>query len=147
MKELVQIMYNKNHITALTADKCKMQFSQLCNLASETLHHQFQEYSRSKDRLDKFYYNIIRQNPDFADVFSIIHLILILSHGNASVESGFSVNADMLVENLLEESLSAQRTVYDSVQAAGGLTGVNIDKSTLQFVRSEKQKISRNIGM
>lgn len=46
------------------------------------------------------------------------------------------MNADMLVENLQEESLAAQRTVYDSVQAAGGLTGVNIDKSMFQFVRS-----------
>lgn len=42
----------------------------------------------------------------------------------------------MLVENLQEVSLVAQRIVYDSVQAAGGLTGVNIDKSMLQFVRS-----------
>jgi len=45
------------------------------------------------------------------------------------------VNADMLVDNLQEESLVAQRTVYDSLQASGGLIGVNIDKSLLQFVR------------
>ena len=48
----------------------------------------------------------------------------------------FSVNADMLVENLQEESLAAQRTVYDSVQAAGGLTGVNIDKSMFPEVHT-----------
>jgi len=41
-------------------------------------------------------------------------LILVLSHGNAAVESGFSVNGDMLVENLHEASLVAQRIVYDS---------------------------------
>ena len=46
------------------------------------------------------------------------------------------MNADMLVENLQEESLAAQRTVYDPVQAAGGLTGVNIEKSMFHFVRS-----------
>ena len=39
---------------------------------------------------------------------------LILSHGSAAVESGFSINNDMLVENLLEESLVGQRIVYDS---------------------------------
>jgi len=68
-------------------------------------------------------------------LFPIVSLILILSYGNAGVESGFSVNADMPVENLQEESLVAQRTVYDSVQAAGSLTLVDIDKSMLQFVR------------
>jgi len=51
-------MYTKNHITALTADKYKMQFSQLCDLSSETLRQQFQDFSRSKDRLDKFYYKV-----------------------------------------------------------------------------------------
>lgn len=68
-------------------------------------------------------------------MFPIVSLILILSYGNAGVESGFSVNADMPVENLQEESLVAQRTVYDSVQAAGSLTLVDIDKSMLQFAR------------
>lgn len=140
MKELVQILYNKNHITAVTADKSKMQMSSLCDLASTELHQQFKDYSRSTDRLDEFYYTIIGQNGDFAELFSIVRLILTLSHGNASVESGFSVNADMLVENLQEDSLVAQRTVYDSVQASGGLIGVNIDKSMLQFVRGAHRR-------
>ena len=64
-------------------------------------------------RLDEFYYDIIGRNPDSAELFWIVRLILTLSHGNASVESGFSVNADMLVENLQEESLIKQRTLYD----------------------------------
>ena len=68
-------------------------------------------------------------------MFPIVSLILILSYGNAGVESGFSVNADMTLENLQEESLVTQRTVYDSVQAAGSLTLVDIDKSMLQFAR------------
>ena len=58
-----------------------------------------------------------------------------LSHGNASVESGFSVNQEMLVENLHEESLVAQRQVYDAVLAAGGVAAVEIEKSMLQHVR------------
>jgi len=117
MKEVVQILYNKNHITALTADKSKMWMS---SLASKELQQQFKDYSRSKD-LDEFYYTTIGQNPEFAELFSIVRLILTLSHGNTSVESGFLVNADMLVDNLQGESLVAQRTVYDWVQASGGV--------------------------
>jgi len=45
-----------------------------------------------------------------------VRLVLTLSHGNASVESGFSVYADMLVEKLHKDSLLAQRIVYDGVQ-------------------------------
>jgi len=100
MKELVQILYNKNHITALTANKSKTQMSSLCDLASKKLQQQFKDYSRSKDWQDKFYYTIIGQNPEFSDLFSIVWLILTLSHGNASLEYGFSVNVYMLVDNL-----------------------------------------------
>ena len=48
--------------------------------------------------------------------------MLIFSHGNASVESGFSINKDMIAvqKNLAEESLVAQRMVYDAVRAGGG---------------------------
>ena len=48
-----------------------------------------------------------------------------MSHGQASVESGFSVNQSMLVENLQEESLIAQRQVYDGQQSLGGLKSLN----------------------
>ena len=51
-----------------------------------------------------------------------------------AVESGFSVNGDMLVENLHEPSLVAQRMVFDSIKSAGGVMGVVIDKRLLQHV-------------
>jgi len=44
--------------------------------------------------------------------------MLSLFHGNAAVERSFSINKECLVENLLEDSLVAQRVVYDAVSAA-----------------------------
>ena len=38
-----------------------------------------------------------------------------LSHGNASVERGFSVNESILVENMSERSLIGQRLVIDAI--------------------------------
>jgi len=49
-----------------------------------------------------------------------------MSH--ASVESGFLVNAYIVVENQQEESLIAPRMVNDSVLASGDFIRVNIDK-------------------
>ena len=40
---------------------------------------------------------------------------MVLSHGNARVESGFSINDDMLLPNMLSESIIAQRIVYEAV--------------------------------
>ena len=38
------------------------------------------------------------------------------------------------MENLQEDSLIAQRVVYDAVQSAGGLTSAKIDKPLLSYV-------------
>src|SRR6266516_3466585 len=66
--------------------------------------------------------------------------VFVLSHGNASVESGFSINNEILVENLHEESVVAQRQVYDAVHDAGGIAGINVNKSMLQFVRGARSR-------
>ena len=81
---------------------------------------------------------MLGNNTEASELFSVVKMILILSHGNATVESGFSVNGSILVENLHEQSVVAQRLAYDSVTAAGGITSVNIDKSMMNYVRSSR---------
>lgn len=63
-------------------------------------------------------------------------IVLCLSHGNSSVERGFSVNKECLVENMKEESLVAQRLVYDEVSAAGGVAEVDVTDKMIDMVRS-----------
>jgi len=129
MKLLVENMYEKGCITAVNGDKCRSQFSDLCGKASSSLKSNFSAYSVKVNRLDTFYYDIIGQDIEFAELFSVVKLVLILAHGNATVESGFSVNKDMLVENLHEKSLVAQRTVYEAVQSAGGISYNKLTKT------------------
>ena len=54
------------------------------------------------ERLDVFYMS--RLYPAMS---------MTLSHGNARVESGFSANKEMLVENMSEGSLVARRMVLE----------------------------------
>ena len=62
-------------------------------------------------------------------------MVLILSHGNAQVESGFSINGDILSENLHGESVVAQRQVYDRIHDQGGVLNVDITKEMMFSVR------------
>ena len=57
-----------------------------------------------KSRLDDFMVSILSDKEDLAVLYEVIQMVLILSHGNAQVESGFSINGDILSENLQEES-------------------------------------------
>jgi hypothetical protein len=134
MAELLQKLYEANHISAVVADRVKIQYAELCSRAQGHLKQRFTEYS-AKERLDTFYIKVLGGDEDLAELWSIIKFVLILSHGQASVESGFSINADMLVENMHEESLVAQRQVYDAVKAQGGLLKVKIDKRMQQAAR------------
>ena len=46
----------------------------------------------------------------------IFKILLILSHGQAQVERGFSTNSQILVDNLHSESLIAQRVINDHMK-------------------------------
>lgn len=64
----------------------------------------------------------------------VVKIILILSHGNARVEAGFSINKDELSENMSEDALVAHRIVYDCVQRQGGLKKVEITSEMMKSV-------------
>lgn len=69
--------------------------------------------------LDNFFF-ISKQNPNkiFLELWKVVKMCLVLSLGNASVESGFSINKSLLIENLHETTLINQRHVYDAILEA-----------------------------
>ncbi|KAJ8879966.1 hypothetical protein PR048_020587 [Dryococelus australis] len=64
---------------------------------------------------------------EYKDVWQVVKIFFMSSRGNAFVEGGFSINKEMLVENLHEESLVALRRVWDGIQDAGGEDAVVMD--------------------
>lgn len=61
-------------------------------------------------------------------------------HGNADVGRGFSINEECLVENLKNDSLVAQRLVFDEIQTKGGLNKFTISKSLIFAARNASSK-------
>ena len=66
--------------------------------------------------------------------------LLILSHGQATDERGFSINSHMAVQNLKEESLVAQRIVHDAITTAGGVCQMPVTKSMLSYAQGAQQR-------
>ena len=64
-------------------------------------------------------------------LWTLVSQLLLLSHGQASVERGFSINKQMERGNLCEETFIAQRLVNDHVKAVGGVMGVTLTKELL----------------
>ena len=111
-----------------------MQYDELCRIA-KTYEKEFKEFDMYKSRLDDFMVRILSDKEDLAVLYEVIQMVLILSHGNAQVESGFSINGDILSENLQEESVVAQRQVYGGIHNQGGVLNIDTTKEMMRSVR------------
>lgn len=101
MDFLLQSLHDSSNISALTADSAKQQFLSFVNNADNK--KTLSTFSENKDRLDSFYHSLLADKEVYKDFWAVVRIVLTLSHGNASVESGFSVNKDIVVENLKED--------------------------------------------
>lgn len=59
-------------------------------------------------------------------------------HDNASVEKGFSINKECLIENLLNKSLIGQRHVQTDAKAAGENFDIEINKTMTHCARNSR---------
>lgn len=125
---------NCNQMTAVTADKVKSEFCKF--IASPHVKKEMSEFKHESERLDFFYSSLMDQNTNYQNLFIFVKNVLIMSHGNATVESGFSINKAMLIENMQEKSVIALRTVYDAVSNAGGLFKVDVTKQMILAARN-----------
>ncbi len=65
MKQLVQILYEANHITATGAETAESQFTTLTATVASTLKEDFERFDRKMERLDHFYYRVIGGNGEY----------------------------------------------------------------------------------
>ena len=95
MTELLTILHQAKLIGVSTSDAADLQIQELCLLATGA--PEFKNFDFYKERMDDFYVTILGEKPKFKELFNVVKLVCILSHGNAT---DFSINSDVLVENL-----------------------------------------------
>ena len=68
-------------------------------------------------------------------------MVLILFHGQASVEWGFNVNKAMLQPNLMSKFLTSQRLVYNHIEAHNSSAeSVVITKQLRDFIKRTRNQ-------
>ena len=108
-------------------------------ITSRLKEESFQEKARSMNptqSLDIFWRGVFE--PGTAENNFVLR-VLTLSHDQAAVERGFDVNKEAIVVNQLEESLVAQRFVYDGVRNRDIAT-MDISKSMIQMARNANRR-------
>lgn len=131
----LEVMVENNLISGLVADKMKEEYRRVCS--NSTCLEKLKSFRRSETALDKFWMEVMHMYPDScANLLEFVKMVLIMSHGNAFLERGFSVNSECLLENQKTESLVALRQVHDAVTAAGGVHAVQVTKSLIHAARN-----------
>ena len=65
----------------------------------------FSSFRSGEDRLDSFLSEMLQAQEEYKELWLTMQLLLTLSHGQATIERGFSVNKEVLTPNLQELSL------------------------------------------
>ena len=72
----------------------------------------FEKFDRKTQRLDHFYFENFDMDR-FPKLSVILQLIFLLSHGQAAIECGFSLNQLLLRCNMKEMSVVSRRRIKD----------------------------------
>ena len=93
-------------------DKVMQEFLEFVGHEMKLYSDVFQSFKRDKTSLDVFFfsYTDIVKYEEFS---SLVKMILTLSHGQAALERGFSINNSLFKVNISEQSLVCKKTVRD----------------------------------
>ena len=76
----------------------------------------------------------------YTELLELVKKLLTLSHGQAAVERGFSVNKEVEVENMKHQTVIAQRLICDHIRSVGGIQNVDLNKDLLLSIKGARQK-------
>ena len=116
-QQVLQILIENKWKTAEEADTVFAQYRKFVFDAKKYHTAKFSSFKSGEDRLDSFLSEILQMQVEHQDLWLTMQLLLTLSHGQATVERGFSVSKEVLTPNLQEVSLQVIRLIHSSVLA------------------------------
>ena len=106
----------RHHLMSLSIIFCNKIVQQLTSFhkSAKSSTDKFTRFFRSSDSLDSFYFPLFpNSNHSHLDLSCMLQLILVLSHGQASIERGFSLRNATLRDSTSELSLDSKRLIGD----------------------------------
>ena len=100
----------------------------------------FQSFIVCESGLYALLYDSMAYVTEWAYLWELTKKLLLLSHGQASVEQGFSINKEISVENMTAQMLISQRVIKDHLLNVGGVTKVCLTKELLVSASHARQR-------
>ena len=121
VQKQVELMFEKlltklgeyKKIKRSVADQIKFAFSHFMSTLVKENRDEILTFWKETDWLDEFFRRCIGSKDQFKSLRKLFQIVLILSHGQAHVECGFTINKQLLDDNMSSETLFAERIVHD----------------------------------
>ena len=104
MKRVLEILVEAHRLKADECGEVVYQFGQFLDEFAGNSDFEDVDPSEPSSRVDTLLYEHMPGDKQLVKVWRVVELSLLMSHGQATVERGFSVNKEVAVENLLERS-------------------------------------------
>ena len=103
--KLATSSYDCKHINAEEADQSKDQFESFVDSEAKKSVEEFSKYDMVNDRLDKFFGRWFFRNEKYTSFWKVMIFVFTRSPGQAQIERGFNISADLFLENLTSPSI------------------------------------------
>lgn len=141
LRRVVDTLVTARRVTNNQRDSALAEYTELLQEQG----HLLRLFEKGLNRLDEFFYELMGLSSSYVELWNVVKLLLVLSHGQATVERGFSVNRQIAVENLKELSYISQRIICDAVEKAGGVLSIPITKDLRKSVSAARNRYNAHM--
>lgn len=139
-KGILKYLSQANKVDEKNCDTILLEFQSFLEDIPHKYTMDFENFDRKNSRLDSFLSQFLSCEARYARVWEVAKIIMIFSHGQASVERGFSVNKNIEVENLNDLSYVSQRIVYDYLKSYNNVNEVPISNELRKSASSSRMR-------
>ena len=118
MKTLLMEMMESKIMSSDDRGKTVSEFNGLIDSEVKKLRMEFEVFDQKLQRLDKFYFQKV-QIQNCKTLSFLLKIMFTLSHGQAEVEHGFSINQQVTNQNMKSETIIARRFIKDHMIVNG----------------------------
>lgn len=138
MCKLVQkLLQDKQVANVGVGDAIMQQYGDFLDQEAKDVAFQMFNIDDCDTRVDTFLYEKMK---GYHHLWDVCKKLLLLSHGQATVERGFSINKEVETCNMQADTIIAHRQVCDYVEMCGGVCKVPITKELLNSVSSARSR-------
>ena len=98
-------------------------------------------FDPKKQRIDDFYFHSLTNISEHNELCDVLKLIFTISHGQADVERGFSLNKNLLNQNMEALTITSRQKIKDHlISTKIVLHEFKVPSTLLQYSQSARQK-------